>query len=192
MKAIYDQSDEQVGGPMRNGTKPRHRGAVCRGFVLLMLALLLFPTSSSAVSVGAREKGMAVAINAFRVSKGRAPLRLEYSLTAAAEWMSRDMVGRRYLSHTDSLGRSPFTRMRVFGYPSDTRRGENIGRQGTCSNRAILAAWLASPGHRANLLTREFRAIGISRTQTVLGRWDCYWVTDFGSRVVRPVYYTPR
>jgi uncharacterized protein YkwD len=41
--------------------------------------------------------------------------------------------------------------------------GENVawGQGGSVRARTVVAQWMASPWHRANLLSREFRRIGI-------------------------------
>ena len=62
--------------------------------------------------------------------------------------------------------------MRAAGYISSSRVGYEVGENiawGTAAlatPRAIVAAWMASPGHRANILDPRYRetGIGVSRT----------------------------
>ena len=51
--------------------------------------------------------------------------------------------------------------MRRSGY-AYTRFGENlyVGELGSASAREVVAAWLQSPGHRANILNPRFRDFG--------------------------------
>jgi uncharacterized protein YkwD len=66
-----------------------------------------------------------------------------------AQAHSEDMGRRGYFSHVDPEGRSPFDRMREAGV--DFRRAaENIA-SGQATARLVLAGWISSPSHRANL-----------------------------------------
>jgi uncharacterized protein YkwD len=105
-------------------------------------------------------------LNEERGRRGLPRLRLNNRLSDAAERHSRDMVRRNYFSHDSLSGHSFVDRIRRTGYLRSARSwsvGENLawgsGSRGT--PRSILSAWMASPGHRANILTRRFREIGI-------------------------------
>jgi uncharacterized protein YkwD len=60
--------------------------------------------------------------------------------------------------------------------------GENVGRTwGTNPDPArIMSAWMASDGHRANILRASFTHIGIGVQRSENGYW--YYVLDFGTR----------
>ncbi len=117
--------------------------------------------------------------NAQRTKRGLPPLRLNANLANASGWFARDMATHRVqvLTHRDSLGRDPGTRLRAFGFPW-TAYGENIAR-GYPSPASVVAAWMASPGHRANILNGRFTVIGVGHAFD--GGQD-YWVQDFGRR----------
>jgi uncharacterized protein YkwD len=105
-------------------------------------------------------------INAERRARGLRRLKLSRRLSRAARRHSRDMVHRRYFSHWSLSGRTFVDRIRRTGYLRLARRwfvGENIawGSGNRAPVRAIVAAWMHSPGHRANILNRSFRQIGI-------------------------------
>lgn len=56
--------------------------------------------------------------------------------------------------------------------------GENIAR-GQDDVDVVMAAWIASPGHYANLINSNFRHVGLGLTVDASGsKW---WVQDFGS-----------
>ena len=75
-----------------------------------------------------------------------------------------------YFEHIGPGGQTPLARMRAAGYIYSSRIGFEIGENiawGTlwlATPKAIVAAWMASPGHRANILDAHFRetAIGVS------------------------------
>ena len=76
------------------------------------------------------------------------------------------MVRHRYFAHDSRNGRSPFDRMRATHYVPRNASwwlGENIGwGSGSLAEpAAIVRAWMHSPPHRANILSRHFRDIGI-------------------------------
>lgn len=105
-------------------------------------------------------------LNRVRARHGLRPLRLDRKLSRAARRHSRDMVRRRYFAHDSLDGRSPFDRMRATRYVprnSSWVLGENIGwGSGSLSQPiALVRAWMHSPPHRHNLLSRHFRDVGI-------------------------------
>ncbi len=55
--------------------------------------------------------------------------------------------------------------------------GENIA-SGYATARAVMRAWMHSPGHRANILRKGFRKIGLGLAVSSNG--TRYWVQDFG------------
>jgi uncharacterized protein YkwD len=108
-------------------------------------------------------------VNRERAAQGERPLTPNPQLERAAQSHTESMVFGGYLEHDGPRGETPLSRMRATGYISRSRVyevGENIG-WGTlwqATPRAIVAAWMASPGHRANILNARFRdtAIGVS------------------------------
>jgi len=129
-------------------------------------------------------------VNAERSERGLRPLRLNRRLSRAARGHARDMVHRDYFSHDSLSGASFVDRIRRSGYLSGPRAwivGENLawGSRDRSSPSAIVDAWMHSPGHRANILQRRFREIGIGLVngapQSVSGPAATY-ATDFGAR----------
>src|SRR5215210_6333200 len=127
-------------------------------------------------------------LNAERAKHRLRPLRLNRKLAVAARGHSKAMASSHFFSHNSRNGTSFLSRIRRTGYLRGARSwnvGENIawgsGRLGT--PRAIARAWMNSPGHRANILSRSFRAIGIGISAgTPYGRGGATYTTDFGRR----------
>ncbi|MCA1734131.1 MAG: CAP domain-containing protein, partial [Acidobacteria bacterium] len=66
----------------------------------------------------------------------------------------------RYFSHISPDGREPFEVIEDRGY--DFREaGENLAA-GFASAKLVVAAWMRSPGHRDNLLSPSFEAVGVA------------------------------
>jgi uncharacterized protein YkwD len=91
-------------------------------------------------------------------------------LEQAAQAHTESMAFGDYCEHVGPGGDTPLSRMRAAGYIYSSRIGYEVGENigwGTLWNatpRAIVAAWMASPGHRANILDPRFRdtAVGVS------------------------------
>jgi uncharacterized protein YkwD len=98
------------------------------------------------------------------------------------------MVARNYFSH-DSLGGGDFVdRIRKAGYMAPRTfptLGEDLAwGSGTLGEPgAIVASWMASPGHRANILGRQFReaGIGVAFGDPGAGEDGATYALDFGS-----------
>lgn len=98
-------------------------------------------------------------------------------LTQAAEVESQDMVANNFFSHTGSNGSTPVTRVNATGYVwSDL--GENIaGGQPTID--AVMAAWMGSDGHCANLMNPNFNQVGLVCVPgTAANTYNPYWTMD--------------
>jgi uncharacterized protein YkwD len=105
-------------------------------------------------------------INRTRKARGRRAVSANRRLALAAERHAFDMVRRSYFSHDSPSGADFVDRIRRTGYMRGSRGwslGENLawGSQHLGTPRSIVAAWMRSPGHRANLLRRGFKEIGV-------------------------------
>jgi uncharacterized protein YkwD len=127
-------------------------------------------------------------LNAERARHDLRPLRFDRKLSKAARRHSRAMARKRFFSHTSPGGTTFVDRIRRTGYLRGARQwniGENIawGSGGLSAPRAIATAWMNSPGHRANILSRSFGAIGIGVARgTPSGGGGAIYTTDFGRR----------
>jgi uncharacterized protein YkwD len=125
-------------------------------------------------------------LNRVRARHGLPGFRLNAKLSRAARRHSRDMVRHRYFAHDSRNGRSPFDRMRATHYVPRSATwwlGENIGwGSGSLTQpAAMVRAWMHSPPHRANILSRHFRDIGIGIVPGApVGGAGATYTTDFG------------
>jgi uncharacterized protein YkwD len=105
-------------------------------------------------------------VNAERAAKGLPALRDAPALRRAAIGHSRDMVIRSFFDHVSPGGATLTDRARQSGYSRFRSLGEDIG-WGTGdlgTPAAIVDAWMHSPPHRAVILHRGFREIGVGVT----------------------------
>lgn len=124
--------------------------------------------------------------NAERASRGLPALVPEGRLEAAAQAYGERLVRERFFAHVAPDGGVLLDRLGA--YLEWSRVGENLawgeGTRGT--PRSIVAAWMASPGHRSNLLSGGFTEVGIGALPgTPIGSTgsSATYVAEYGSRV---------
>jgi len=139
---------------------------------------------SPSLKISSEEKMMTRVVqltNEIRVQHGLPPLQVHPALSRSAQWMAQDMVQHDYLRHTDFQGREIDPRLPEFGYEDYREIGENIAG-GQLTPEEVVADWMKSPGHRANLLNPNFREIGVAHQVGSHTHFKHYWVQDFGMR----------
>lgn len=97
-------------------------------------------------------------VNQERQAAGLQPLQADPELTEVARKHSADMFARGYFAHDTPEGLSPFDRMKAANVQFLTA-GENLALAPTIS--VAHTGLMNSPGHRANILRREFGRVGI-------------------------------
>jgi uncharacterized protein YkwD len=119
-------------------------------------------------------------LNQERSKAGLPALTSNSLLQNAAAGHAQDMNANNYFDHYGRNGSSPTERIRAAGYPDvpacncnrEFFYGENIAR-GQTTAAQVMNDWMNSPGHKANILSKNFREVGIAISGT-------YWVQDFG------------
>ena len=176
--------------------------------ILLVLALLALalsvPSAAEAASpcktwgkttpeklrTGQARKAVLCLINKQRDQAGLPALDRNKKLQKAAQRHNERMDGTGCFSH-ECPGEAPLG-TRLDGYLSGGLSawgiGENVawggGELGT--PEAIVKAWMNSPGHRANILSRDWREVGVgfSSGSPSSGNANAgIYTTDFGLRV---------
>jgi uncharacterized protein YkwD len=127
--------------------------------------------------------------NEVRASKDLPALKESARLRRAAAGHSRAMVSDGFFEHTTPAGVTMIDRIlraRYVDRDESWTLGENLawGTGELATPRGAIAAWLESPGHRANLLKRSFRELGVG---VVLGNPSsgdagATYTVDFGAR----------
>jgi uncharacterized protein YkwD len=180
----------------RLGSRRLTAGLVASGLVALALTgSLSIPTGSAGgladctpvAGWGTLRRDLAdrvvALVNAHRASVGRGALSESSSLQRAAEWKSLHMGHYRYMQHSDPappLARSVGDRLASCGYDG-SGYGENIAF-GFPSAESVMQGWLSSPGHRANIESPSFTAIGVGAARGSSGTMT--WTQNFGLRSV--------
>lgn len=127
------------------------------------------------------EREAAAAINAIRAGHGAGPVAASDRLGIVASQQARLMARNDELAHEVRAGRDLAGRIERAGYRGIA--GENISA-GYASLADVLEAWLASPGHRRNLLDSRFTEFGIAAARVSGGRvsrYGTYWALVLGA-----------
>ncbi len=167
---------------------------------LALSALAVFAGSSGAATTPSRtlaaadglEQKVLAELNHIRRSSGLAPLKLSKPLSAAADSHSRAMGTYGFFAHDSRDGSAFWKRVQRFYGPRGYHTwsvGENLlWSSGSLTAPTALSLWMKSPGHRKNILTPDWREIGISAVSVrsapgVFGGRDVVIITtDFGIR----------
>ncbi|MFE9537567.1 CAP domain-containing protein [Streptomyces sp. NPDC006691] len=113
-------------------------------------------------------------VNQQRAQAGCSPVAADPALAALATAFSDDMAARGFFDHTDPDGHTPWDRAAKAGVQG--LGGENIAR-GQADAKAVMDAWMNSPGHRANILNCAYKSLGVGVHFGPGGPW---WTQDFG------------
>jgi hypothetical protein len=98
--------------------------------------------------------------NKERGAKGLVALTYNEKLSQAAAGKARDMFVEQYWAHTSPSGKEPwdFIKNANYGYKV---AGENLARDFD-STSLMIAAWMHSPTHKANIMNPRYRDIGLA------------------------------
>jgi uncharacterized protein YkwD len=160
--------------------------------VLACPATTLASTNHSATALTSLESGVFQQLNVIRVQHGLVPLKLSASLTASSEQHSREMAVDGYFQHASQDGTSFWKRIGHW-YPQTGFHYWSVGENLLWSSPAVDPAaavqlWMNSPEHRANILTADWRQIGVAAVSVAAapgvykGLPVTIITTDFGFR----------
>ena len=129
-------------------------------------------------------------LNADRAQLGLASLAVDPIAERAAEFQAVDMLDAGKLRHDDSSGRSPLARYNAYGGKSDYY-GENVGFRSpgvvdpvllwdvlSKLDAQMMAEAPPNDGHRRNILSGHFSAVGIG---VAVGPNGVFMCEDFSS-----------
>lgn len=155
-----------------------------RLFVTAALAMaLVIGMSAKADALGAAT--LIALTNTQRSAAGLAPLNYDGRLASSAFAKAQDMLAKGYWSHTSPDGRSAWHFVSQAGY-SYVAVGENLAK-GFSSDTAVISGWMASSGHRANILNPAFKDIGIGIVSGVFdGEQTTIVVAHYGATTAAP------
>jgi hypothetical protein len=163
---------------------------VSRHFRLLLASVVLFMHACMALTwpqtVSAISAGSIISLtNSERAAAGLAPLNYNGALSSSAYAKAQDMLAKQYWAHTSPDGLTAWTFIGRAGYPY-IAAGENLAKD-YASDSAVVSAWMASPAHRANMLSGAYRDMGVAAVSgTLSGAPTTIVVAHFGATAAAP------
>ena len=160
----------------------RRAGLVLMAICLLLLNLAYFYIQQQRIlgdKTDVNATSLLAKTNAARAKSDLPPLSENNALTAAAQSKAQDMLAKDYWSHNSPSGETPWNFIAGAGYVY-LNAGENLAR-GFTNSDAIIAAWLASPTHRANVLSAAYVDVGFAAVEGEMdGRDTILVVAEYG------------
>ena len=170
-------SRPKVRGRKRNShapAKPKRSSGATRAAsrAASIAAVLAAPCQSTEIApeagnMGAVHAAVLCLINHVRAQHGELPLATNPRLERAAQEHAQELVSLDYFAHVSPSGETPVARIRATGYIPGPSFGYVIGENlawGTLSlstPQQIVSAWVASPGHLANILEAQYQDTGL-------------------------------
>jgi len=115
-------------------------------------------------------------VNQQRSMNGLGAVTYDSRLDQASEQHNAQQAATRSMAHSGIGDGDPGSRIRATGFANAW--GENVAT-GQLSPEQVVAEWMASPGHRRNILDPNFRLMGVSYGTGADGR--TYWAQSFGA-----------
>ncbi len=110
------------------------------------------------VSTNLSSNSLLESTNTERTQKQVRELKLNQSLSMAAQEKAQDMVDQNYWSHVGPDGRTPWSFIRASGYQYQAA-AENLA-YGFNNSPTTIAGWMQSDEHRKNLLNDAYHEVG--------------------------------
>jgi uncharacterized protein YkwD len=141
-------------------------------------------TAPSAASMSTAAASTLCLVNYERAVHRLPALRAHGALASAAASHSRDMAARNFFSHNSPGGTSMLSRIKAARYLRPNTAwgvGENLGwgTREMSTPAYVVSSWMRSPGHRANILKRSFREVGVG---VAVSGDKVLYTADFGFR----------
>jgi len=105
--------------------------------------------------------------NAQREKYGLPALTVNPLLEKAARLKAEDMFAGDYWSHRSPTGKTPWDFLKEVGY-NYVYAGENLARDFADAS-GVVAAWMASPTHKENIVSKNYQEIGVAVVDGELG-----------------------
>jgi uncharacterized protein YkwD len=152
--------------------------------IVLLAGLLVLQTGSVAAAPAQTDTAFVARVldltNSERQQGGLKPLALSPELNEAAQKYSQVLASSGCFDHTCGPVPNFADRVGQAGYTGWTALAENIAA-GYPTPETVVAGWMASTGHRANILSPKYTEMGIGRVSGT-GQLGTYWTQEFGSR----------
>jgi uncharacterized protein YkwD len=144
-------------------------------------------------NVRGAERTVLCLIDAIRRAHGLQALHGNRALEAVARAEVRGMLHGDYFAEVSPSGQTPLQLIAASGYiprgaGATVAQDTGWGTGADTTPASIVAAWMASPPHRANILSDAFRDAGVAVSARIprslgVGHHGATFVFEFGARI---------
>ncbi len=154
-------------------------------FTLVVLVLgwvFIFTDSSATTPDTAFVSNVVKLTNQDRKEAGLTELTVNKKLSDAAYAKAQDMIKNNYFAHVSPSGKTPWSWMEAQKY-NYIYAGENLAINFK-TPQDTETAWMNSPSHRKNILSENYKEIGVAEVSGVInGQQSVIVVEMFGTEV---------
>ncbi len=142
--------------------------------VFLVQILLIFPRTGFFANI--LPNVLVDLTNSSRVSSNFTPLKINPLLEEAARLKAEDMAKRGYFAHNSPDGLTPWFWFEKTDYKF-IYAGENLAIN-FFDSKDLMNAWLKSPLHKENILSKNFTEIGIATAKGIYNGQEAVFVVE--------------
>lgn len=139
-----------------------------------VLAVAAVPATAQSWTPAAYSARLLTLVNGARADAGLVPLGQTVGTTDVAAGWTDHQAATRTLAHNPDLRHQ----LETHGSADWTTYGENVGEGAADDPDALFDAYMRSPEHRANILTRAYRFVGVAVTFTGRTAWNTFDFVD--------------
>ncbi len=151
--------------------------------LFFLITTFVFPFSSAfayAIRPAIHSESVLAYTNAERYKRGIPMLSSNKMLSEIAHAKMLDLFNRQYFAHVSPSGEDVSDLAKKFGYEY-VAIGENLALGDFSSSKDVVKAWMNSPGHRKNILSKTYSEVGIAAGRSEYkGRKTWIIVQSFG------------
>ncbi|HMS22518.1 MAG TPA: CAP domain-containing protein [Candidatus Levybacteria bacterium] len=150
-------------------------------FLVMLATSVVFVVRSThpevlGISYSISEQELLDKTNVLRVQNSQASLVLNPQLSDAARRKAADMFQKDYWAHFAPDGTTPWGFIKAAGYEY-AYAGENLAK-GFTSSGDVVSAWMDSPSHRENMLSRKYKDVGFAIVEGKLQGEDTVLIVE--------------
>jgi hypothetical protein len=174
-------------------SEPKYHFLKKKGFGLLIvsfllvriLIVLLIPNKHYTLASDLTANNILNAVNKERSQRNLTTLNPNSKLEVAAVSKADDMIAKKYFAHVDPDGHYIWDKIVAAGYAPYAQLGENLAIE-FYDVDSLMAAWMNSPTHRANILQEGFRdqGMGLSFGNVSDGQYYSSIANTFGTLAI--------
>ena len=179
---------KETGQKHRHLTQSNAFGLLLVSFLLIKISTVIFlPNRHYSLASDLTPENILQAVNNQRSIRNLVLLNTNNPLTLAAQSKADDMIARKYFAHIDPDGHYIWDKIVADGYTPYTQLGENLAIE-FYDTDSLMAAWMNSPEHRANILQEGFRdqGMGVSFGDVQQSQYYSSIANTFGAMAPAP------